>query len=207
VKTIMIGLILILLVGCGAQATPTLVPTVTPRPTPTPTPTPEPPDPAEVTQMVVDAMQTLDIEAASEHFCEEQRSDLDSSLEEGFAELEAMGLDPDELLDAFQLNFDDVEYEERSQEGDEAVVHVSGSMSLEFDTDKLREFFRKASEASGQEVTDQELDFVVGIFESMSGQEAPLDADVKLIKEDGEWVVCDDLSFLEAGDIFELPLP
>jgi hypothetical protein len=164
-------------------------------------------EPTAVVKEVVDAMQTLDVDAASENFCEEQKSQLNSSLEEGFAQLEALGLDPDELMDAFQLNFSDLEYEEQSQEGDEAVVHVSGTMSLEFDTDKLREFFRQVSEASGQEVTDQELDFVVGIFESMSGQEAPLDGDVKVIKEDGEWVVCDDLSFLEAGDIFELPLP
>ncbi len=164
-------------------------------------------EPTAVVKEVVDAMQTLDVEAASENFCEEQKSELNSSLDEGFAELEALGLDPDELMDAFQLNFADLEYEERSQEGDEAVVHVSGTMSLEFDTERLKEFFRQASEASGQEVSDQELDFIVGIFETMSGQEAPLDGDVRLIKEDGEWVVCDELSFLEAGDIFELPLP
>jgi hypothetical protein len=164
-------------------------------------------EPTAVVKEVVDAMQTLDVEAASENFCEEQKSELNSSLDEGFAELEALGLDPNELMDAFQLNFADLEYEERSQEGDEAVVHVSGTMSLDFDTEKLKDFFRQASEASGQEVSDQELDFVVGIFESMSGQEAPLDGDVKLIKEDGEWVVCDELNFLEAGDIFELPLP
>jgi hypothetical protein len=164
-------------------------------------------EPTDVVAKVVDAMETLDIDGASEHFCAEQKEGLSDTMAEGFAELETMGLNPDELLDAFKLNFADVEYEEKSQEGDEAVVHVTGTMSLAFDTEKLKEFFKKAAEAAGQEVSDQELEFVVGIFDTMSGQEAPLDGDVKLVKEDGEWVVCDELSFLEAGDIFELPLP
>ena len=163
--------------------------------------------PTDAVKSVVDAMQTLDMDKASEHFCAEMASEMDSSLTEGFAELEQMGLDPDELLDAFKLKMDDMKYEEKSKEGDEAVVSISGTLSLEFDVEKLKEFFKKTAEASGQEVTDQELDFVVGIFESMGGQEAPLEGDVKVIKEDGKWVVCDELNFLDSSELFDLPLP
>jgi hypothetical protein len=163
--------------------------------------------PSDVVASVVDAMQTLDVDKASGFFCDEMAGEMDASLTEGFAELEDLGLNPDELLDAFKLNMDDLEYEEKSKEGDEAVVHVSGNMSMEFDTEKLKGFFKKTAEASGQEVSDQELEFIVGIFDSMGGQEAPLDGDVKLIKEDGDWVVCDELSFLDSSELFQLPLP
>jgi hypothetical protein len=163
--------------------------------------------PTAVVENVVDAMQTMDVEKASEYFCEEKKSEITAGLEQGFAELEAMGLNVDELLEAFKLEMKDMKYEEKSQEGDEAVVHVSGTMSLAFDAEKLREFLKKAMAATGQEVGDDELDFVVNMFQSMAGQEAPVDGDVNLIKEDGDWVVCDDLNFLEGGDLFELPLP
>jgi hypothetical protein len=132
---------------------------------------------------------------------------MSDTLTEGFAELQEMGLDPDELLDAFKLNMTDMKYEEKSAGDDEAVVHVSGTMSLEFDTEKLKDFFKKTAEAAGQEVSDQELDMVVGIFEAMGGQEAPLDGDVKLVKEDGDWVVCDQLDFLDGTELFDMPLP
>jgi hypothetical protein len=163
--------------------------------------------PTAVVEDVVDAMQSLDVEKASEYFCAEKKSELSAGLEEGFSELEAMGLNVDELLEAFKLEMKDMKYEEKSQEGDEAVVHVSGKMSIAFDADKLKEFLKKAMAASGQEVGDDELDFVVNLFESMAGQEAPVDGDITLVKEDGDWLVCDDLTFLEGGDLLELPLP
>jgi len=163
--------------------------------------------PTAVVENVVDAMQTLDVEKASESFCEARKSELSEGLTAGFAELEAMGLNADELLDAFKIKMTDMKYEEKSQEGDEAVVNVSGKMSLDFDADKLKEFFKKAMAASGQEVSDDELDFVINLFDSMAGQEAPISGDVTLVKEDGKWLVCDDLAFLESGDLFQLPLP
>lgn len=163
--------------------------------------------PTGVVENAVEAMQTLDVDKASEFFCEEQRSQMEGSLEEGFAELEAMGLNADELLDAFKLNMKDMKYEEKSSAGDEAVVHISGSMALEFDTDKLKDFFKQAAAAAGQEVSDQELDLVVNLFDSMAGQEVPIDGDVKVVKEDGEWLVCDELDFLDSADMFDLPLP
>jgi hypothetical protein len=54
-------------------------------------------------------------------------------------------------------------------------------------------------------VTDEQLDFVVGMFSSMAGQEIPIDGDIKVVKEDGKWLVCDDLGFLENTDLFNLP--
>jgi hypothetical protein len=161
--------------------------------------------PTEVVEKVVSAMGTLDVQEARQYFCEEQKSALDETLNTGFADLEAMGLNADELLSAFKLNMKDMKYEEVSKGDDSAVVHVSGNMSVDFDTEKLKEFLKKAMEASGQEVDEQGLDFMVGMFQSMSGQEAPIDGDVKMVKENGDWLVCDELNFLESSDLFQLP--
>jgi hypothetical protein len=158
-------------------------------------------NPTDVVEKVVDAMGTLDVEEASKYFCQERQDELAQTLESGFEELEALGMNPDDLLDAFKLNMTDMKYEEKSKDGDKAVVSVSGKMSLDFDTDKLKEFFRQAAEAAGQEVTDEQLDMMIGMFSAMGGQEAPIDGDVELVKEDGKWVVCDELDFLNEVDL------
>jgi len=157
--------------------------------------------PVAVVEKVVKAMETLDVEEASKYFCKDKQDELAQTLESGFEELEALGMDPDELLAAFKLNMKDMKYEEKSTDGDKAVVGVSGNMSLDFDTDKLKEFFKKAAEAAGQEVTDEQLDMMMGMFTAMGGQEAPVEGDVELVKEDGKWVVCDELDFLNEVDL------
>jgi hypothetical protein len=158
-------------------------------------------EPTGVVEKVVTAMSKLDVEEASKYMCEEQKGTMEEALSSGFEEMEAMGLDPQELLDAFKINFKDMKYEEKSAEGDNAVVAVSGKMSMSFDEEKLKEFFKKAGEASGQPVTDEQLDFMVGMFTAMGGQEAPFEGDVKLVKEGGDWKVCDELSFLDEIDL------
>jgi hypothetical protein len=163
--------------------------------------------PGEVVKKVVDAMTTMDFDGASEFICADQKTEFQGSMTEGFAELEAMGLDPDELLDAFKIGLKDMKYETQSEDGDKAVVKVTGSLSLDFDTEKLKSFFKQAAEAAGQPVSDEELDMVVNIFNAMGGQEAPLDSNVDVVKEDGEWVVCGDLGFLDSSELLNLPLP
>jgi hypothetical protein len=163
--------------------------------------------PVEVVKDVVKAMESLDVDKASEFFCEEQKEQLAGSMESGFEELEEMGMDPDELLAAFKIDLKDMKYEEKSKDGDTAVVHLAGKMSLDIDAEKLKSFFKQALEASGQEVSDDELDFVVDMFGAMAGQEAPVEGDVKMVKEDGKWLVCDELDFLDSSELFDVPLP
>ena len=154
-------------------------------------------EPVDVAKNVMQAMGKMDFDEASKYFCEARKSDLDDALVSGFEELEAMGMDPDELLDAFILELSDMKYEEKSKDGDKAVVHVTGSMKLDFNSDKLKDFFKKAAEAAGETVTDEELDFIVEMIASSAAQEEDLDEDLELIKEDGKWVVCDDLALPE----------
>ncbi len=157
--------------------------------------------PVDAVKNVVKAMEKLDVDEASKYFCNARKAELDNTLASGFEQLEALGMDPDELLDAFKLEMKDMKYEEKSKDDDKAVVGVSGTLSLGFDTDKLRTFLKQAAEAGGETVTDEQLDFVVDMFTAMGGQEAPFDGEVELIKEDGDWVVCDDIDFLNAIDL------
>lgn len=164
-------------------------------------------DPGEVVKKVVDAMTSMDFDGAAEFVCADKKAEFQGSMTEGYAELEELGMDPDELLEAFKIDMKDMKYETESEDGDKAVVKVTGSLSLDFDTEKLKSFFKNASEAAGQPVSDEELDLVVNMFSAMGGQEAPVDGNVDLVKEDGEWMVCDDLDFLDSSDLLDLTAP
>lgn len=188
-----------------ATFTPTPPPTATPTATLTPTVVANTSDPAEVVETVFEAVGAMDVEPAMALFCSEKAAGMAGTIESGFSEIAAMGLDPDELAQAFTLDLQDMSYEETSRDGDAAVVHAEGTLRFEFDPDVLREVIKAVAEANGQTLSDQELDFVLTLLSAVAEQGTPLDADVQLIEENGQWVVCDDLLFLE--DMLDLPLP
>jgi hypothetical protein len=146
---------------------------------------------------LVKAMEKLDVEEGNKYLCAAQQTDASDM---GLEELEAAGIDPDEFMEAFQIKTSDMKYDEKSQDGDKAVVSISGKVSVEFDTDKLKEVFKKVAEASGEEIPDDQLDMIVGMFTGMSGQEVEFAQDVEMVKEDGDWVVCDELNILDELD-------
>jgi len=156
-------------------------------------------DPVATVKDFAKAMEKLDIEAAQKLVCEQYKSEYD--ITSAFAEMEAAGMDPDELLGAFKVNMKDMKYEKKSQEGDNAVVHMSGKISLGFDEGKLKSVLKKAMEAAGQSLSDEELDMAMGFFTSMAGQEQDFDGDVKLVKEDGKWVICDEMNLMDEIDL------
>ena len=162
-------------------------------------------EPTDVVKKVAKAMQELDIDETSKYYCKEMAEELNEGLDLGG--VEDMGIDPDEMLEAFKIKMDDMKYEEKSKSGDSAIVRITGKIGMEFDTDKLKSIMKKVLEAEGEKVSDEDLEMVVDMFGKFGGQEIPVDAEVELIKEDGDWVVCSDLDFLGGADLLNLPLP
>jgi hypothetical protein len=153
--------------------------------------------PVDAVKNVVEAIEKLDVEEARKYVCSQHQADL-PDLEESFAELEEMGIDMDEFLDAFNIKMSDMKYEEKSKDGDKAVVHVSGKMSFDVDVEKLKPILKKALEQMLGEMTDEMLDSVMEEFTAeMDMGEQSFEGDVDLVKEDGKWLVCDDLDFLD----------
>jgi hypothetical protein len=126
-------------------------------------------------------------------------------LDNAFAELAAMGLSQDQLMQSFVIDLQDLQFQELSREANEAIVRVAGTMGLDFEPGVLKEVLKTVTGASGQELSDQELDFMVTMANLILARGVPLDADITLAQEAGQWLVCDDLDFLQ--DLFQLPLP
>jgi hypothetical protein len=164
--------------------------------TPIPVPASGSMEPVDVVRSLMDAVEQLDTEAASEYLCAAQDIQFEDELKEGFGESEAMGLDPDELMAALMLDVKDMTYEEVSRGDAQAVVHMAGSMKVEFDAEQLKAILKAGAEAQGQTLSDEQAALFITMFNAMATQEFPLEGDVELIVENGTWVVCDDLDLL-----------
>lgn len=155
-------------------------------------------DPAEVVKNAVEALERLDEDKASEYFCREH----EGYVKDSFAGAsEYMGLSIDDVKEVLKFQFTDMKYEEKNREGDRAIVHVTGLAKLELNGDKYKELARKAIEAEGETISDEDLELLDLITPLVTGlnTETEVDGDVELIKEDGKWKVCDDF------DIFGFP--
>ena len=70
------------------------------------------------------AIDDFDLAVAEDLVCEAQQGRLQNSLEPFYGVTE--------LTEAFDLSFGDLSIEERSNDGETAIVHVSGSVTLSF---------------------------------------------------------------------------
>lgn len=112
------------------------------------------------------------------------------SVEESFGELAAFG----------RLTFSDLQVSLVSQEGDTALVRAQGTMRIEIDEAALRELVRQMIAAGGEEPTEEQVDSMVDFMRSSMSGEQPIDEEIRVILEGGEWLVCDELGGDEEPD-------
>jgi hypothetical protein len=101
------------------------------------------------------------------------------------------GLDVQALVDAVRLDVSGLETGDPSIDGDVAQVPVTGTMKVTFDAAAMKPILRQVLEQQGTTMTDEQLDALLGTLEAY-GQDVPLDTSVRLIREDGDWKICQD---------------
>jgi hypothetical protein len=128
-----------------------------------------------------------------DYACEAQKQELREEFDFSGAAGSALGgLDAGDIGEALKISFANLEVKEKSREGDKAVVSVSGKVKLEFDTAKLKELVRKAAEAQGQAITDEQLDMALGMLSGLGGMEQDMSNDFPLVNEGGKWLICEE---------------
>ena len=101
------------------------------------------------------------------------------------------GLDTQALLDAVQLGVGDVKAGDAVIEGDVAEVPVTGTIKVTFDAAAMRPILRQVLDQQGTTMTDEQLDALLKTLQSY-GQDVPVDETVRLVREDGDWKICQD---------------
>jgi hypothetical protein len=100
------------------------------------------------------------------------------------------GLNPDELVDAVEIDVSDVSVGSATIDGEEATVPLSGELGVTFDAEAMRPILREIMDQQGTSMTDEQLDALLRTLQTY-GQAIPLDDQaIRLIREDGAWKVC-----------------
>jgi hypothetical protein len=103
-------------------------------------------------------------------------------------DLQIPGLDSAAFVDSVTFDMSKVQVGSATVSGNTATVPVSGSMSVNFDKDKLRPILKQVMAQNGTSMTDQQLDTLIDSF--ATGQSVPLTEPVPLVNEGGSWKIC-----------------
>lgn len=107
------------------------------------------------------------------------------------------GVDVQKILDAVTVKVANLDVNEVSRSGNEAVVHVKAQMQLSFDPAKFKEVLREMLKAQGLgDVDDATLDQFLGPAIEQASQTQDLDEDVEMVNENGQWLICSGLGGL-----------
>ena len=149
-------------------------------------------DPAGAVKSAMDAAQSGGLAKLADYTCAAKKNDF-ASLFGGTGTtggLGALGLTADDIAGAMKMEFKDIQTTETSKSGNNATVHVKGTMTITMDPTKMRDLMKKVMQAQGQPVDDATLN---GIMTSMAGSmttSQALDEDVAVVQENGKWVLC-----------------
>jgi hypothetical protein len=102
----------------------------------------------------------------------------------------APGIDPQEILDAMTMAFDDLQVTRLSEAGDKALVSVKGKLTIAIDEAKARDLVRAMLTATGKTPTDEQVDRFLPILTAQLEKGQPIDSQVEVVREGGAWLVC-----------------
>jgi hypothetical protein len=147
-------------------------------------------DPAGAVKAAMDAAQSGGVAKLADYTCAAKKNDI-AGLFGGSGDLTSLGLTADEVAGAMKMEFKDLQTSEKSKSGTNAVVHVTGNMTITLDPAKMRELMKKVMQAQGQPVDDATLDLAINAMSSQLTQTQPLDEDIDVVQENGKWVLCE----------------
>ena len=149
-------------------------------------------DPVSVVNEAMNAAETGGFSKLTEFACQANKDDISEAFGGGdLGALSAAGIDPNELLGAMKIDFQDMAVTPVSQSGSEATVHLKGKMAMTFDAEAIRTIVKQILEAQGLDATDQMIDVAMSAMEEQLTQTQDIDTDMKVIQENGKWVLCE----------------
>jgi len=104
--------------------------------------------------------------------------------------LTAVGVDPKDVLAGTSVDFENLKATESSKTDTAAKVRVTGTAKHTVDEAAFREIVTKMLKARGVKPTKKILDQTTAEFADQLTTSQKMKFDVKLIQEDGKWVIC-----------------
>jgi hypothetical protein len=163
--------------------------------------------PEDVVNQLLDTIAAKEFDRVGDLACADERASVVAQFDVAASFSDIPGLDGEAFLEAFEFSVEDRSVTLLSQEGDEASVDISATLAMSMDAEAARPFIVTILESSGVEVTDEMIEQGLATFMSGTEEGQQLDATVRVVREDGAWLICDDLSDSdgERGDVEASP--
>ena len=150
-------------------------------------------DPAGTVTSAFAAAESGGLARLTEFACAAQAASVTSMFgasASDFAQLQAAGIDANELLDALKVDFENVQASETSRSGTTATVHVTGTATMTVDEAKMKAVLAKVLEAQGMPADEATLDAAMAMMGGQLSQSQQIDEDVTVVQEGGKWLIC-----------------
>ena len=108
----------------------------------------------------------------------------------GDAGLNSLGVDAKEVIAGTSVTFDDLSFKESQKTETSAQVRITGKATYVISEATFRTIATKMLKDRGIEPTKKVLDQTVAQFADQLTRTEKMKFDVKLIQEDGKWVIC-----------------
>ena len=136
---------------------------------------------------LLDAVEAGQYEAIGSLVCEAEQASVRAMLDPS----EAMGFGADALMEALTFAVEDRAVEVVEQEGETATVTLSGSMAMNVSEDDVEALAMAIVESElGPDASEDDIALMLPFIEMAFSQSVPLEEELELVVEDGEWVVC-----------------
>src|SRR5215510_1167549 len=150
-------------------------------------------DPVGVVNAATAAAESGGFAKLADYACAAKKDDIANAFGAGgdMSALTQAGVDTNQIFDAMKIDFQDLNATETSKTDTEATVHMKGKLAITFDEAKMKEIIKKVIEAQGITATDQMVDLAMSQMAGQLSQTQDLDDDLKLVKEEGKWRICE----------------
>ncbi len=156
--------------------------------------------PDQVVAKAVTALVAKDVAGLRALSCAGQEEMLRSQLGIGGTAGDDLlpGLDINAVLDAVTIASADVQYGEPAIDGEVAEVNVTGTVEITFDREAVRPILEAVLRERGSTPTTEQLDAMLTALEAY-GHGLPVDQAIRLVRENGAWLICADTVPQPAG--------
>jgi hypothetical protein len=108
----------------------------------------------------------------------------------GMQQLTSAGVDPNQVMSAISIKFDNLTTKESARTDKDATVHVNGNMTVTVDPAKFKPILKTILAAQGLPNDDTTIDAALTAMAGSLSNSQALDEDVKLVNENGKWLIC-----------------
>ena len=147
-------------------------------------------DPVGAAKALMQAVQDKKFDTLGTLVCAAQKDALTKTFDPS-AGLGSAGIDVKAMLDAMTISTSGVQYTQKSVSGDNAVVSITGNMTIKIDRAKFTPILKQILKTqTGQDATDDQVNQMMDAATSALEKGQDLTQDMVVVKENGKWVVC-----------------